>query len=87
MTFKVKVTYTSPHDESLRDGNWDTYFKSIKYPDYFKEFETKEELGSFILDLTDSTDEEIIVKPMNSEKFGNEDHDCREIEVYNDYRE
>lgn len=83
MIYKVKVTYTNRHDETLSGGDWNTYYESEKYPDYFREFNTKEELGVFILDLADKENEEVIVSPINS----TEEQDYRVIEVYNDYRE
>lgn len=93
--YKLKVTYTNEHDELLSaqynsdpsGSNWDKYYHSIKHPAYFKEFDTKEELACFILDLTDRLGEEVIIEPLNSEVFGSEGQDYREIEVYNDYRE
>lgn len=81
MTFKVKVIYTNSHDETLKDGDWDTYYKSCKYPEYTREFDTHEQMALFILDLAKETKSEVIVPPSP------EEDGTYEIEVYNDYRE
>ena len=84
MVYKVRVSYSRDWDRN--DENRETRYDEV-YHSYEKEFNTKEELALFILDLADKEDEEIIVSPLGSEKYGTGNDDYRELEIYNDYRE